>query len=118
MSVVRMTRALSSLFPCANAPVVGAGARGISNVSRERRFKGLRIASSAPPALSFSSVQSSRNSFPCPFVPRMNTGIASGIRGHRLSSLVRVPFGRRASLMGHARRTASSIDHGPGARGI
>jgi hypothetical protein len=38
------------------------GAEGISSDTRDRRRKGLRIASSAPPALSLSKVQNSRNS--------------------------------------------------------
>src|SRR5205807_3617052 len=50
------------------------GAGGISSDIRDRRRKGLRIASSAPPALSLSKVQNSRNSLPCPLMPRTKTG--------------------------------------------
>src|SRR5437867_7045097 len=62
------------------------GVEGISSDIRDRRRNGLRIASSAPPALSLSKVQNSRNSLPCPLTPRTKTGMARESRGQRRRS--------------------------------
>jgi len=62
------------------------GAEGISSDTRDRRRKGLRIASSAPPALSLSRVQNSRNSLPCPLMPRTKTGMARESRAQQRRS--------------------------------
>src|SRR5947209_19696161 len=61
---------------CRNFTFFRRGAEGISRDTRDQRRKGLRIASSAPPALSLSKVQNSRNSLPCPLMPRTKTGMA------------------------------------------
>src|SRR5437763_12019649 len=68
MGETRTTRALSIRIVCRSFTFLRMGAEGISSDIRDRRRKGLRIASSAPPALSLSKVQNSRNSLPCPQV--------------------------------------------------
>ena len=62
------------------------GTEGISSDIRDRRRNGLRIASSAPPALSLSKVQNSKNSLPCPLTPRTKTGMARESRAQRRRS--------------------------------
>lgn len=88
MGMVRTTRALSIRFVPRNLTFLRAGARGISSDTRDRRRKGLRIASNAPPALSLSKVQNSTNSLPCPSTPRTNTGMARESRTQRRRSAV------------------------------
>jgi len=83
MGRVRTTRALSIRFVPRNLTFLRAGAGGISSDARDRRRKGLRIASNAPPALSLSKVQNSTNSLPCPSTPRTNTGMARESRTQR-----------------------------------
>jgi len=87
MNVIRTTRALSTRTVCRKVTFVRAGARGISSDTRDRRCKGLRIASNAPPALSLSKVHNSTNSLPCPFTPHTNTGIARESRTQRRRSV-------------------------------
>src|SRR5204863_5475888 len=53
MGETRTTRALSIRIVCRSFTFLRMGAEGISSDIRDRRRKGLRIASSAPPALSF-----------------------------------------------------------------
>ena len=86
MGTVRTTRALSLRTVCRNFTFLRAVAIGISSDTRDRRRKGLRIASSAPPALSLSKVQNSTNSRPCPSTPRTNTGMARESRTQRRRS--------------------------------
>jgi hypothetical protein len=86
MAVLRTTRALSIRFVLRSLTFFRTGARGISSDTRDRRRKGLRIASNAPPALSLSKVQNSMNSLPCPSTPRTNTGMARESRTQRRRS--------------------------------
>src|SRR5713226_3498140 len=86
MGMVRTTCALSIRTVCRNFRFLRTGARGISSDTRDRRRKGLRIASNAPPALSLSKVQNSMNSLPCPSTPRTNTGMARESRTQRRRS--------------------------------
>ena len=86
MGETRTTRALSLRIVCRSFTFLRMGAEGISSDTRDRRRKGLRIASSAPPALSLSKVQNSRNSLPCPLMPRTKTGMARESRAQRRRS--------------------------------
>jgi hypothetical protein len=86
MAMLRTTRALSIRFVLRSLTFFRTGARGISSDTRDRRRKGLRIASSAPPALSLSKVQNSMNSLPCQSTPRTNTGMARESRTQRRRS--------------------------------
>ena len=88
MGMVRTTRALSIRTVCRKFTFLKAGATGISSDTRDQRRKGLRIASSAPPALSLSTVQNSTNSRPGPSTPRTNTGMARESRTQRRRSAV------------------------------
>src|SRR6266852_7500254 len=89
MGETRTTRALSLRIVCRSFTFLRMGAEGISSDTRDRRRKGLRIASSAPPALSLSKVQNSRNSLPCPLTPRTKAGMARKSRGQRRRSDLR-----------------------------
>jgi hypothetical protein len=86
MGTIRTTRALSIRTVCRKFTFLRASATGISSDTRDRRRKGLRIASSAPPALSSSKVQNSTNSRPCSSTPRTNTGMARESRTQRRRS--------------------------------
>jgi len=85
--MLRTTRALSIRFVLRSLTFFKTGARGISSDTRDRRRKGLRIASNAPPALSLSKVHNSTNSLPWPFMPLTNTGIARESRTQRRRSV-------------------------------
>src|SRR6266704_377425 len=84
--VIRITRALSIRMVRRNLTFLKIGAEGISSDTRDQRRRGLRIASSAPPALSLSNAENSRNSLPCPLTPRTKTGMAREIRSQRRRS--------------------------------
>ncbi len=84
--MIRTTRALIIRTVCRGFTFPRTGAEGISSDTCERRRTVLRMASSAPPALSLSKVQNSTNSLPCPLTPRTNTGIASERRTQRRRS--------------------------------
>lgn len=62
------------------------GGSGISSDTCDRSRKERLIARSAPPALSLSRVQNSKNSLFCSLIPRTKTGMARGIRAHRRRS--------------------------------
>src|SRR6266571_2102446 len=83
---IRTTRALSIRTVCRNLTFPRTGTEGTSSDMCDRRRKGLRIASNAPPALSLSKVQNSTNSPPFSFTPRTNTGMASESRTQRRRS--------------------------------
>ena len=112
--MIRTTRALSIRTVCRKFTFLRAGATGISSDTRDRRRKGLRIASSAPPALSSSRVQNSTNSPPCPSTPRTNTGMASESRTQRRRSAA----GRSAAVGPRPRRIRdhSLTEDGPPGR--
>jgi len=78
--VIRTTRARSLRTVPGKLTFIRRGAEGISRDTRDQRRKGLRIASSTPPALSLSKVLNSRNSLPCALTPRTKTGMARGSR--------------------------------------
>jgi len=59
------------------------GAEGISRVKRDERGRLRRVARTAPPALTSSTVVKSRKSFPLSSTPRANTGIAKGSLSQR-----------------------------------
>lgn len=107
MGMVRTTCALSIRTVCRNSRFLRAGATGISSDTRDRRRKGLRIASNAPPALSLSKVQNSMNSRPCPSTPRTNTGMARESRTQRRRSAAGwlAAVGLRPRRMGNHSRT-------------
>lgn len=85
--MIRITRARTLCIVRCNFMFLRIGAEGISRDTRDRRRKCLRrIASSAPPQLSLSKVQNSRNSLPCPLTPRTKTGMARESRGQRRRS--------------------------------
>jgi hypothetical protein len=107
MGMVRTTCALSIRTVCRNFRFLRAGATGISSDTRDRRRKGLRIASNAPPALSLSKVQNSMNSRPCPSTPRTNTGMARESRTQRRRSAAGwlAAVGLRPRRMGNHSRT-------------
>ena len=86
---MRTTRARSIRTARGNFTSFKRGAEGISRDTRDRRRKGLRIASSTPPALSLSKVLNSRNSLPCPLTPRTKAGMARKSRGQRRRSDLR-----------------------------
>ncbi len=58
----------------------GTGAVGTSNVSLEARASDLRVATSAPPALTSKASVKSINDLPPLSTPRRKRGIAKGIR--------------------------------------
>lgn len=64
------------------------GAEGISKVKRDDRGRLRRVARTAPPALTSSTVVKSRKSFPLSSTPRANTGIARGNLSQRRLSEV------------------------------
>ena len=78
--MIRTTRARSLRTVPGKLTFIRRGAEGISRDTRDQRRKGLRIASSTPPALSLSKVLNSRNSLPCALTPRTKTGMARGSR--------------------------------------
>jgi hypothetical protein len=113
MAMLRTTRALSIRFVLRSLTFFRTGARGISSDTRDRRRKGFRIASNAPPALSLSKVQNSMNSLPCPSTPRTNTGIARESRAQRRRSSAGC-----LAVVGHCPRIRDHIptEDGPPAR--
>ena len=101
-NVMRTTRAFSRGILRRNVICFARGGSGISSDTCDRNGKERRIARSAPPALSLSRVQNSKNSLPCPLIPRTNTGMARQIRAHRRRS--RSSFGeawRRFGMHNH-----------------
>ena len=78
--MIRTTRARSLRTVPGKLTFIRRGAEGISRDTHDQRRKGLRIASSTPPALSLSKVLNSRNSLPCALTPRTKTGMARGSR--------------------------------------
>lgn len=69
------------------AAKAASGALGISRVTGAVKESCRRTATSIPPALTFSAVANSRDSFPCSSRLRTKTGIASGSRAHFRRSL-------------------------------
>ena len=84
--MIRTTRARSIRTVRGNLTFFRRGAEGISRDTRDQRRKGLRIASSAPPALALSKVLNSKNSRPCALIQRTKTGMARGNRTQRRRS--------------------------------
>jgi hypothetical protein len=111
MGMIRTTRALSIRTVYRKFTFPRAGATGISSDTRDRRRKGLRIASSAPPALSSSKVQNSTNSRPCPSTPRTNTGMARRSRTQRRRSAAgrSAAVGPRPRRIGNHSRTEDGL---------
>jgi hypothetical protein len=99
---MRTTRAFSKGILRRNLICFATGGSGISSDTRDRNGKERRIARSAPPVLSLSRVQNSKNSLPCPLIPRTNTGMAREIRAHRR---------RSRSSVGEARRRLGMHNH-------
>jgi hypothetical protein len=85
---MRITRARSLRTARRNFPLISISEEGISSDARDPSRKGLRIASSTPPALSLSMVLNSRNSLPCPLMPRTKTGMARESRAQWRRSFV------------------------------
>jgi hypothetical protein len=74
------------------------GALGISKRNWAMGGNTLRMAINIPPALTFSAVANSRNSFPFASRLRTKTGIASGSRAHLRRSVPRFePFIRTST---------------------
>jgi len=73
-------RVLTELFPAARS---FRGAEGISKVSRDDCGRFRRVARTAPPALTSTTVVKSRKSFPLSSTPRAKTGIANGSLSQR-----------------------------------
>src|SRR2546426_2293398 len=86
---MRITRARSIRTARRNVSLFRICEEGISSDTRDQSRKGLRIASSTPPALSLSKVLNSRNSLPCPLTPRTKAGMARKSRGQRRRSDLR-----------------------------
>jgi len=99
---MRTTRAFSKGILRRNLICFATGGSGISSDTFDRNGKERRIARSAPPALSLSRVENSKNSLPCPFIPRTNTGMERQIRAHRR---------RSRSSLGEARRRFGMHNH-------
>jgi hypothetical protein len=111
---MRTTRAFSKGILRRNLICIARGGSGISSDTCDRNGKERRIARSAPPALSLSRVQNSKNSLPCPLIPRTNTGMARQIRAHRRRS--RSSFGkawRRFGMHNHTEIAAAGIAGSP-----
>ncbi len=85
---MRITRARSLRTTRRNFSLFSNCEHGISSDTRDQSRKGLRIASSTPPALSLSKVLNSRNSLPCPLMPRTKTGMARESRAQWRRSFV------------------------------
>ena len=101
-NVMRTTRAFIKGILRRNLICFAMGGRGISSDTFDCSRKERRIARSAPPPLSLSRVQNSKNSVPCPFIPRTNTGMAREILAHRR---------RSGSSFGEARRRFAIRNH-------
>ena len=84
--MIRITRARNIRLVRRHFTFFRRGAEGISSVTRDHRRNGLRIASSAPPALTLSKVLNSKNSRPCALIQRTKTGMARGSRAQRRRS--------------------------------
>jgi hypothetical protein len=84
---MRITRARSFRTTRRNFSLFRICEEGISSDTRDQSRKDLRIASSTPPALSLSKVLNSRNSLPCPLMPRTKTGMARESRALIYASL-------------------------------
>jgi hypothetical protein len=90
------------------------GALGISSWSCAIAGKTRRIATNIPPALTFSAVANSRNSFPLLSRLRTKTGIANGSRVHFRRSVSRpAPFMQSSPLFA---KQAPEAHHGPNLR--
>ena len=85
---MRITRARSLRTTRRNFSLFRICEEGISSDTCDQIRKGLRIASSTPPALSLSKVLNSRNSLPCPLMPRTKTGMARESRAQCRRSFV------------------------------
>jgi hypothetical protein len=92
------TRARSFRFPRTKPSSRVTIGIGISSETTQPRRKYLRMARSAPPALSSSNVQNSWNLLPCHSTPLTKTGMARGSLGQRRCSALRflTPFVPRA----------------------
>jgi len=85
-TLTRNRRARKRRTALGSARVLGNGAEGISSAIVVNRGSSRRVASKAPPPLTFRAVANSRNSFPSESLPRTNTGIARGMRSFVLRS--------------------------------
>src|SRR2546425_5662028 len=84
--VIRITRACNIRLVRRHFTFFRRGAAGISRDIRDQRRKGLRMASSAPPALALSKVLNSKNSLPCASTQCTKTGMARESRSQRRRS--------------------------------
>jgi len=88
---VRSVRAFRVRAARGRRAIAATGALGISSRICATAGKTRRIATSIPPALTFSEVANSRNSLPLSSLLRTKTGIASGSRAHLRRSLADLP---------------------------